>query len=98
MIAGFGIDELNIDSQPVAAALYRAFEGVTHAELAPELLEIDSLALVAERRMPADHERAGDARQVRRQAFGNAIDEIFLRRIAAQIGERKHHNRQARRR
>ena len=48
--------------------------------------------------LPADHERAADARQVRGQALGHAIDEIVLLGIAADIRERQHHDGQTRRR
>ena len=41
--AGFGIDELHVYAKPISATLYRAFEHVTHVQLAPDLPEIDRL-------------------------------------------------------
>ena len=46
----------------------------------------------------ADHERAANARKIGREAFGDAIDEILLLRIAADVGEGQDDDREARRR
>ena len=46
MIAALGIDELDADAHPIAAALYAALQNVTDVQLATDLLQIDGLALV----------------------------------------------------
>jgi hypothetical protein len=98
MLAGFDIDQLHVDAQPAAAALHAAFQHVAHIEIPADLLQIGGLALVGERGAAPDHESAGDARQIGGQAFGDAVGEIFLLGIAADIGEREHDDRQPGRR
>ena len=58
---------------------------------------VDGLALEGERRVPGDHEASSESRQVRRQVFRHAIGEVILVRIAAEIGERQHDDRETRR-
>ena len=94
MIAGFGVDQLYIDPEPVAAALYRALQRVADVQFAADPLHIDRFALEGECGVARDNERAGDARQVRGQAFGHAIDKIVLLGIAANIRERKNNDGQ----
>ena len=45
MIAGLGIDELDIDPQAIAAALDAAFQDIANVQLPPDLLHINSLPL-----------------------------------------------------
>ena len=97
MVAALGVDELDIDAHPGAGALNAALEDIANVQLAPDLLQIDALALVGESRVAPDHEGAGDARQIGGQALGDAIDEIVLLRVAADIGERQDDDREARR-
>ena len=80
----------------IAAALHAAFEHVAHVEFATDLLEVDRLALVGEGSVARDDKRAANARQIGGQALGHAVDEIFLFRIAADIGERQDDNRETR--
>ena len=87
MRSGLGLDQLHVDAHAASAALHAAFEDVAHVELAPDLFEIDGPALVGEGRAPADDERARDAREVGGQALGDAVDEILLLGIAADVGE-----------
>ena len=98
MLAGFGVDQLHIDAKPAAVPLHRALEHIADIQLATDLPYIGRPALVGERGIAADHERAADARQVGGQAFDHAVDEIFLLVIAANVGERQHHDRQPGRR
>jgi hypothetical protein len=68
VIAGFSVDQLYVYSKPVAAALLGAFKRVTNVQLAADLFEINSLALISESGVSADDERPPDTRQVRGQA------------------------------
>ena len=45
MIAGFGVDELDVDAHAVSAALNAALEDVADVQLAADLLQIDGLPL-----------------------------------------------------
>jgi hypothetical protein len=42
-----------------------------------------------------DHKRPGDARKISGQALRHAIDEVFLLRLAAEIGEGQDHDGEA---
>ena len=57
MIAGLGVDELDVDAHAVSAALDAAFEHVADVQLARRSLQVDRLALVGEGRVAGDHER-----------------------------------------
>ncbi len=97
MIAGFGVDELDVDAHAVSAALNAALEDIADVQLAPDLLQIDGFALVGESRVAPDHERASNARKIGRQALRDPVDEMLLLRVAADIGERQDDDREARR-
>ena len=83
MRAGLGVNKLDVNAKPVAAALNAALQNVAHVQFAPDLLHVEGLAFIGECRVARDHERARDAREVGREALGYAIDEILLLGIAA---------------
>ena len=97
MIARFGVDELHVDAHAVSAALNAALQHIADVQLAPDLLHVDGLALVGERRVARDHDRASYPREVGREAFRDPVDEMLLLRVAADIGERQDDDREARR-
>ena len=97
MRAGFRIDQLDIDPRLVPGPPHAAFEHVAHAELAADLPGIDRLPGIAEGGIAGDHEAGGDARQIGGQIVGDAVGEILLLRIVAEIGEGQHDDRQPRR-
>ena len=53
-----GVDELDIDAHAVSAALDAAFEDIADVQFAPDLLHVERLALVGERRVAGDDEGA----------------------------------------
>src|SRR5215469_8512889 len=57
MCAGFSVDQLRGYPETTAGFAHRTFEHIAHAELAPDLLHIDRLALVRETRIPGDDEK-----------------------------------------
>jgi hypothetical protein len=50
------LDQLPGDPQPPASTPDTALRHVAHAQLAPDLLDVDRATLVGERRIPRDHE------------------------------------------
>ena len=48
MRAGFRVDELDVDAQPVARALNAALQYIPHVQLTSDLLQVDMFALVGE--------------------------------------------------
>ena len=61
MIAAFGVDELHVDAHAVRPALDAALEDIADIELAPDRLSVERLALVRERRIAGDDDRASYA-------------------------------------
>jgi hypothetical protein len=53
---------------------------------------VDRFAFVGESRAAADDECTGNAREVGRETLGNAVDEILLFAIAADVSEGQHHD------
>jgi hypothetical protein len=95
MIAGFGVDELDIDPHAVPGALNAALEHIADVQLAPDSLHIERLAFVGERRIAGDDVGAANARKIGRQALRDPVDEMLLLRVAADIGERQDDNGEA---
>src|ERR1700722_8375197 len=98
MVAGDGVDELDVYAHPVGAALNASFKNVAHVEIAADLLGVDRFTLVRGGGVARDHNRIVEAREVGRQALGHAVDKHLVLEIHAKAGEWQHHNRQARRR
>ena len=92
----FGVDELDIDAHAVSAALDAALEDIANVQLAPDLFQIDGLALVSEGSVAPDNERASNARKIGRQALRDPVDEMLLLRVASDVGERQDDHREAR--
>jgi hypothetical protein len=86
------VDQLGRDPHPLARLAHRAFQRVTHTELAADLLHVNGLALVRKARIAGDDEEPADARERRDDLLDHAVGEILLLRIAAQIGEGQYCN------
>ena len=100
MRAAAGVDELGVDPDLITAWLHRAFEDIAHAEIFPDRLGVHRLTLVGHGRIARDHEHAGDGaghpREARGQFISERVDDIILRRIAAEVGEGHDNDRKAR--
>ena len=96
MITGLGIDQLDIHAKPVSATLNASLQHITHIQFSADLLQIDMFALVGKGGVASNDEASRYTRQIRGQALGHAVDEVFLFGIAPHIGEGEHHDRQAR--
>src|SRR6266446_5729140 len=92
VVAGFGVDQLHVHPKAVSRTLHRALEYIPDVQLTSQLLYVNGSALEGERGVACNHERAIDARQVRGEALGHAIDEVVLLGIAAHVRERQYHN------
>ena len=57
MGAGFGIDQLGGNAETISRLAHAAFKHIARAKLASDLLHIDLLALVGERRVACDHRK-----------------------------------------
>jgi hypothetical protein len=88
MGAGRRVDELAGDAHAVAGFPDRAFEHVTHAQFARQLLHIDGPALVGKARIAGDYEEPWQPGDRRRDLLDHAVGEIFLLGVARHVLER----------
>src|SRR5215469_13783850 len=95
MRVGRSIDKLSIDPNLSTQPTDASFQYVAYAQLASDLLRDDWLVPVRERGIARDHEHIRDPRQIGRQILGNAVREILLLRIIAEVTEGQHYDRQA---
>src|SRR5580692_2869196 len=93
MVAGFDLYQLRVDPNSIAATLHRALKDIAHAQLVADTFHVDGFTFESECCVAGDYTQAHDARQVRGQAFGYAIDEIFLFRIVTHIVEGQYDDR-----
>src|SRR5215831_16609287 len=93
MSVGPGVDQLRRDAHAAGGSTHRAFEHVADAELAPDLLHIDRLALVRKGRIAGDDEEPTDAGERGDDLLDHTVCEIFLLGVTAHIGEGQHGNR-----
>ena len=78
--------QLDGNANTVAGLADAALEHIANAELAPDLLDIDRLALVGESGMSRDdEERESGPRQCGDDVLDHAVGEVVLLRIGAQI-------------
>jgi len=96
--AGLGGDQLNVHSKCGVDPAHAAFQHVAHAELAADLPYIGDLALVGVGRLPRDHERPDDARQVGGQVVSDGVGQVIVLAIGGQVLERQYYDGQPRRR
>jgi len=70
-----------------------ALQHVACAQLPPDLPDINRLALVLEGGIARDDHELGEPRQLRCNVLSNAVAEIVLLRVAAEVGEGQHRDR-----
>jgi hypothetical protein len=87
------VNQLSGDADSIGAFAHRAFEHVPNAQFAADPLHVDVLALVGEARIAGEDGQPADAGEGGDDLLDNAVGEIFLLRIAAQIVERQDRER-----
>ncbi len=90
MVAAFGLDELGGDAHPVPGLAHAALDDVIDTQLAPDLADIDRLALEGERRVAGDHEQRAEAREFSNNVLGDAVGEVLLLGVARHVVEGQH--------
>jgi hypothetical protein len=93
MIVVDGVDQLRGHPDMIARFLHAAFQHIANAEIFGRGLRRHRLAPIVQGRVARDHEQPGVLRQRVDEVVGQSIGEVVLRRIAAQIGKRKHRDR-----
>ena len=88
--AGRDVVELRRDAHAAAFLAHAAFDHVAHAELLGDLLHVHGLALVDEGRVARDDEEPAQLRERRDDVLADAVGEILLLGLAAEVREREH--------
>src|SRR5215813_3585927 len=88
-----GIDQLAGDSNLVGGFAHAALEHVAHAQFVRDLADVDRLTLVGKGRIAGDDEEPALAGQSGDDVLGEAVGEIFLLGIAADVLKRQHSDR-----
>jgi hypothetical protein len=89
MRSGRGVDQLCRNSHPVANFSDAALEDVAYAQLPTNLLHIDRLPLVRERRVARNDKEPAQPGKRRDDVLGDAIAEVLLLGVSAHVDERK---------
>src|SRR5262249_6656911 len=85
---GIGPDQLRGHAHATARFAHAALDDVAHAELLPDFLDVDRLALISKGRVTRDHRKGPPAGQHRDDVFSDAVSEIFLLRVTTELGHR----------
>jgi hypothetical protein len=93
MNIGDRVDDLSADADAVRIATHAAFDDIAHPQVLSDCPNIDRVALVGKGRMPCDHDKARDPRQIGDEILCQAVAKVFLLRITAHVGEGQHGNR-----
>ena len=84
-------DQIQVDNA-FAVPADAPMQQVSHAQIGAGLTHIDGAVLVFERRGTGDHEEPGQPAECHADVLDHAVDEIVLRRIAAEVREWQHGN------
>src|SRR6266446_10450476 len=88
-----GVDQLGIDAEVAARPADAPLQYVAHPQLAADLLRVNRFIPISERSVARDHEQVRDPRQIGRQILDDAVGEVLLHAVVAEIGKRKDDNR-----
>ena len=88
--SGCDVVELRRDAHTIAVLPHAAFDHVTDAEVFPDLLDVDGLALISKRRVARDDEEPAQLGKAGDEVLADAVREILLLRIVAHVDEGQH--------
>ena len=88
VLVALSLDQLGGNPYPIACPPHAAFERIAHPEIASDYLHVYGTALVREARIAGDHKQPADAAERSNDLLDHAVSEVFLLRVAAQVGER----------
>src|SRR5689334_2085042 len=86
------VDQLDDDPHALAVLPDAALQHIADPKLAADLLDLHRPAAISERRIVRDHQKAGHLREIGGDIVGDAVAEIPLLRVAAQIVEWQDHD------
>ena len=85
--AARSIDKLTGNAHPVACLAHAAFQHVAHAEVTPNLLHVDRLALVGKARIARDNMQLRQFRKIGNDVLADTVGKILLLRISTHVVE-----------
>jgi len=89
-------DQLRSDAEAVGGPAHATFENARDAERFRDLSNVDVPAFEGERRGARNHFQAGYLHQSVDDLFGEAVAEVLLFLVAAEVGEREDRDRRRR--
>ncbi len=95
MIGAERVDQLHIDADLLAGFLHAALQDVPDIEIARDIGKVGSLALVGKGLVAGDDEQRRDLGEIGGEILGDAVGEILLLGIAADVVEGQDHQRTA---
>jgi hypothetical protein len=93
MRASRRVDQLAGDAHAAPRFAHAALENIAYAELAADLAEVGRFSFVGEARIARDHEQPRQPGDRRGDLLDDAVDKVFLLRVATHIGEGQNRNR-----
>ena len=87
--AGDGVYQLGVDPHLAVALAHAALKEVSDAKFAPDAIQVYRLAFVSKARVLGDYEQSGNPGQIGDDVLGDAVAQILLFRIAADVLERQ---------
>jgi hypothetical protein len=82
------IDELRVDPHPVRVAPHRSFQDVRNPERVADLANVPGAGPILPHRSATDHLQVRDLRQIGKNVVLDAIGEIGVLLVVAQVLER----------
>ena len=86
--AGYSVNQLPGDPDPLARLSDASLEQIFYPELGRHLLQLDRLSLVREAGVAPDYEQSRDLGQIGDHVFGDSVTEKLLLGVATHIVER----------
>jgi hypothetical protein len=93
MTAGLGFNKLPADPQTLTGLTHAPFQDIAHTEVASDLLGVNGTAFECEARVSRDNEEPPNLGQCCDDLVGDAVRQILLFWIAAEVCEGKHNER-----
>src|SRR5690242_15082341 len=93
MLAGFGLDKLDVYANAVPGAPHAALHEVVHAKLAARGLRTDDTFPVADDRLRMNNQQGAEAIKLPRNVVGDAFGKVVLTGIIALVDEGQHRYR-----
>ena len=84
------VDQLRRQSHSIAGLAHASFQHIARAEHPTDFAYVPNLPLEHKTRIASYDQQLLNLRQRGQYVFSDTVDEIFLFRIGAQVGERKY--------